>query len=72
MEYIDEVLDVLLSERFHSASERYDVFKDVINKLHKIINPNFTRKVKEISEENFKIFDKRGFTGNNAPGTTFF
>ncbi len=70
MEYLDNVLDVLLSERFISANERYDAFKEVIEKLHKIVNPIFTKKIKRISQDNFKIFEKRGFSGNNAPGTS--
>jgi hypothetical protein len=69
IEFQDEILEILLSEKFVTAIERDNKFSNLIEKYHKIVNPNFAKKVKEIDTENMKIWAEKGFSNCNAPGT---
>jgi len=44
IEFLDEILDILFSEKFKSAFERTEAFYILIEKLQKVVNPKLTKK----------------------------
>jgi hypothetical protein len=70
IEYLDEILEILFSERFNSATERAHEMEDLLEKLHLIISPRFIKKIKVISKENLLLMPTKSWDRLNAPGST--
>jgi len=70
IEYLDEILEILFSEKFNSATERYDKMENLLEKLHSLISPRFIKKIKEISKENLLLMPTKSWDKLNAPGST--
>ena len=66
VEYLPDILDVMLGPGFATAAERYEAMGRLLDSLGKRINPRYAKKIREISEANVRAFGTGG--RSNAPG----
>jgi hypothetical protein len=70
IKYLDEILEILFSEKYSTARERADEFSILLDKLHKQINPKFINKINVILTENRKLMANKPLSLYNAPGSS--
>jgi hypothetical protein len=66
VEYVEEILDVLMNPGFQTARERYDAMSKLLDRLGNRVNPRFAKKMRAIGEANLKTLASGG--SSNAPG----
>ena len=69
VEFLEEILDVVLGPGFPSASKRHDAMGSLLGRMGERITPRYTRKIREISQANLLGLGGKG--QSNAPGTTW-
>lgn len=69
LEYQDEIMDVLFYEGIDTARERYQMIQSLTDKLGKIVNPKYNRKIGRISLDNIDSIAERGIGKSNAPAS---
>jgi hypothetical protein len=69
VEYLDDILEVLLGPGFKTAGERYRAMSDVLDRLGKRVNPRYARRIREISSANMLALGQGA--DSNAPGATW-
>ena len=69
MEYLNEILDVLMGHEFTTALDRYEAIGALLNKLGKLVNPKYQQKMSEISKGNIKLLSSG--SKSNAPGSIY-
>jgi hypothetical protein len=67
IEFQDEILEILFSQKYAAANERYEALNEILTKLDKLVNPKFIKKMKQISEENVRNFFDKPRKRFNAP-----
>lgn len=68
IKHLSQILDVLFSDRYNSTRDRYKAIGVLIDSISKIVNPCYSKVIKQISESSFKRrMDDPGFR-SNAPG----
>ena len=65
VEFLDDTLDILFSNKFATARERYDALSSLTDRLGLIVNPKYFKKIKALSAGNVAIGKSA-----NAPGAT--
>jgi hypothetical protein len=67
--YLEEVVEVLLSENYPNANARADALSSLIDRYGNKVNPRYMKAIRRISRENqHKLFSSEGFA-SNAPGS---
>ena len=69
VEYLEDILDVLMGPGFQTARERYDAMSKLLDRLGSRVNPRYAKKIREISEANLTTLGAGG--SSNAPGATW-
>jgi hypothetical protein len=71
VEYLDEILNVLLADNFATACDRAKALDELISKLGKLVNPKYSKAIRNVSHANQrKLFEDASRT-SNAPGRTW-
>lgn len=66
IEFLEDIMDVILANKFTSAKERYEEMGRLLNKMGKLVNPRYAKKIREISMRPTQNFPNE--TVSNAPG----
>lgn len=66
VEYLEDILDVLMGPGFPTAGERYDAMAKLVDRLGRRVNPRYAKKIRQISEANVSSPASGGIS--NAPG----
>ena len=69
VEYLDEILDVTLGSGFPTATARHDAMGTLLEKIGKLVNPRYSKKIAEISRDNLHRLASDGMKGLDAPGS---
>ena len=70
VEYLDDILDVLLADSFDTACERAEALKRLIEKLGELVNPKYSQAIRKVSEQNQHRMMEDLSRNSNAPGRT--
>lgn len=65
-DFVDQILDVTLSSRFGTASERYAEMGRVLDLMGQRVNPRYSKKIREIGDANLQT--SVSSRSSNAPG----
>lgn len=66
VEFLEDILDVILGPGFKSAAERHDAMGALIDDLGVFVNPRYAARIKDISRENLALL--AAGKASNAPG----
>jgi hypothetical protein len=66
VEYLEDILEILLASGFPTAKARYDAMGQLLGILGKRVNPKYMKKVSKINSDS--VFDPNMERKSNAPG----
>jgi len=66
IEFLEDILDVILANKFGTAKERLVEMKRLLDRMGKLVNPRYAKKIREISMRPTLNFPNE--TVSNAPG----
>lgn len=69
VEHLDEILAILFSSSFTSANERANRLGQLLDDYGILVNPDYARAIKRISEENILLLGSGARIKNLAPTT---
>ena len=68
VEHLQEILIILYSSSFATASDRARQLDGLLDRYGKLVNPRFAEAISKVSEENLLGQMRRGSLDTNAPG----
>ena len=69
IEHLDEMLVILFSSSIASAKERANRLGKLLDNYGRLVNPDYARSIKRISDENVRLLGSGAKIGNPAPTT---
>lgn len=68
LEHLEEILSILFSSSIPTANERAKRLDKLLESYGQLVNPDYAKAIKKISEENLLGQMQRGSLETNAPG----
>lgn len=68
LNHMEDILDVLFSNKYETAEQRYKAIENVLSKLTKTINPRFASAMNQVGGLNTKAIMENPMKRSNAPG----